>query len=358
MGLNTAGLRLRRRGAVGRGVRIGRGTRITADEVRIGDGVWIGAGVTITATRLEIGADCHIADGCRLLAPTLVLGENCVLFAGVDAHAVTELRLGDHAKISRRAAVKAVRVRTGIEFWMNQGAEIGGGGWRGGTGAFLAGDRCHVGRNTHVNTADVVELGDDTAVGMDCTVATHAHWQPVTEGFPARRGPVRLGANVAVYSRSIISPGVTVATGGTVAGGSVVTADVPERGLVAGVPARLVRVQQPPADPGPLVREIVTAFATAHDAVALDPDDGVARWRLAGGTGGLGLRADGLLTVDDGTHAATFDVLGRTVGGCSTPVSERVRGHFFSHGVRFRYVDGYRRAPLRASALRDAGLED
>lgn len=351
--------RLRRYGTVGQGVHIGRGTRITAGEVRIGDRVWIGDGVTITTTRLEISDDCCISDGCRLVAPTLVMGENCVLFAGVVAHAVAEFRLGDYAKISRHAAIKAVRVGIGSEFWMNQGAEIGGGGWRAGSGAFLTGDRCHVGRNTHINTADVVELGDDTAVGMDCTIATHAHWQPVTEGFPFSKGPVRLGANVAVYTRSIISPGVTVAPGGTIAGGSVVIRDVPERGLVAGAPARLVRIQQPPDDPEPLVRKLATAFATAHGAVAVDPEDGdIARWRLPSGTGGLALHEGCQFTIDDGANVATFDILRRTAGGRSGELSERVRGHFFSYGVRFRYVDGYRRAPLRASALLDAGLED
>jgi acetyltransferase-like isoleucine patch superfamily enzyme len=144
---------------------------------------------------------------------------------------------------------------------MNERAEIGGGGWRSPGASLFIGDRCHLGRNSHVNVAEDVTWGDDTAVGMDCILATHAHWQPVTLGYARKSGPISLGADVAIYSRAVISPGVSIADGATVAAGAVVTRNVEARALVAGVPARLICVQQPPADLENLVRSMLRSIA-------------------------------------------------------------------------------------------------
>jgi maltose O-acetyltransferase len=53
--------------------------------------------------------------------------------------------------------------------------------------------------------------------------------------------PVHLGENVWLGGRVIVLPGVTIGDHSVVAAGSVVTHDVPERTIVAGVPARIVR---------------------------------------------------------------------------------------------------------------------
>lgn len=363
MGLRAAALRLRAGSRIGPGVRIGRGARINARDIELGARVSIGAGVVITAERVVIDADSYVGDRCRIVAPQVHLGYNCVLFPEVCLQALTEIRLGAHAKISRGAVVKAGRIGTGVEFWMNRGAEIGGGGWRSAGGRFEAGDRCHVGRNTHINTADAVSLGDDTAVGMDCTIATHAHWQPVTEGFPRSRGPVRLGSDVAVYSRSIISPGVTVCSGGTIAGGSVVLADVPERGLVAGAPARLIRIQPRPATALPLIVEMLDAFVAKRNPHLVDTRDQDRQWRvrLPDEQAELLLIEGHLLRLSvagpSGGAVCEFDLDTRTLRGDNCALSESLRGHLFSYGLRFAYL-GYRRSLLHPADLLASGLED
>lgn len=358
MGLMRGLRRGRVAGDIGSDVRVGHGSRIDAGHVVIGAGVRIGADVVITGDRVVIGPDCHIGDHCVISAPDLVLGHNCVLFDEVTMRALSTIELGDHAKISRGVVVKAGRITTGVEFWMNRGAEVGGGGWRSPAGGFVAGDRCHVGRNSHLNTAELVTLGDDTAVGMDCTIATHAHWQPVTEGFPRARGPVRLGSDVAIYSRSVISPGITIHSGATIAGGSVVLQDVPERGLVAGAPARLVRTQHPPDDRVVVLKDIMAAFADACGGDVIG--GGSAEWALRHDLGELALVGDSRLTVRAAEAGQTcdFDLRKRIVDGRSSLLSEAVRTHFFGYGVRFRYSGGYQRPLLSPKALVDAGLED
>jgi maltose O-acetyltransferase len=53
--------------------------------------------------------------------------------------------------------------------------------------------------------------------------------------------PILIGENVWVGARVIVMAGVTVGDDSCIGAGSVVTADVPPRTLVAGVPARVIR---------------------------------------------------------------------------------------------------------------------
>ena len=52
---------------------------------------------------------------------------------------------------------------------------------------------------------------------------------------------VEIGDNVWIGSGSVILPGVCIGAGSIIGAGAVVTKDVPERSIVAGVPARIIR---------------------------------------------------------------------------------------------------------------------
>jgi|GEM_PF-145599 len=371
-------LRLRAAGGrLGRDVVISRGAVLAADSVHIGDRVHIGRGVVLRARRIILGADCHLGDSVRIEADEIVLGTNCILFQDVRMMAAGTVRLGDYSKISRGASLMANGIEIGVEFWMNKFAEIGGGGWSSGAGFFKAGDRCHVGRATHINVAEGVTLGNDTAVGMDCTIATHAHWQPATLGYPTLRSPVVLGADVAVYSRCIVSPGVTIGDGATVAAGSVVTRSVPAKVLVAGAPAVIVREPFPSPAPGSLVTDLFRKFVAATDPTATVET-------IAGGlTATLSREGTRLLCLTDSSSleerwlrqsvvvasanvrltdgirercGCLFELGARILYGRSSVVSERLRAFLFSYGLKFRY-EGYQRALMRHSSLLELGIE-
>ena len=78
----------------------------------------------------------------------------------------------------------------------------------------------HVGENSYV-AFDVVILAHDMSRG------TRAH--------------TRIGKNCFIGGRSLILPGITIGDGSIVGAGSVVTRDVPDRTVVAGNPARVIR---------------------------------------------------------------------------------------------------------------------
>ncbi|ROS73338.1 sugar O-acetyltransferase [Cellulomonas sp. PhB143] len=107
-----------------------------------------------------------------------------------------------------------------------------------------------VGDDVYVNTNltlvdDVgVTLGDRVMVAPNVTITTTGH--PVHPDL--RRGggqfsaPVVVEDDVWLGAGAVLLPGVTVGRGSVVAAGSVVTADVPPGVVVAGVPARVLRV--------------------------------------------------------------------------------------------------------------------
>lgn len=67
------------------------------------------------------------------------------------------------------------------------------------------------------------------------------------EGHPASRGDVRIGNDVWIGMGAMILSGVTIGDGAAIAARAVVTHDVPPYAIVAGNPARVVRMRFPDA---------------------------------------------------------------------------------------------------------------
>lgn len=115
-----------------------------------------------------------------------------------------QVEIGDNAVIMMGAVI-------------NIGAEIGAGTMID-MGAILGG-RASVGKNSHIGAGAVLA--------------------GVIE--PASANPVRVGDNVLVGANAVIIEGVQVGSGSVVAAGAIVTQDIPENVVVAGVPARIIK---------------------------------------------------------------------------------------------------------------------
>jgi len=87
-----------------------------------------------------------------------------------------------------------------------------------------------------------IVIGDGTLIGHGCTLTTIDHGMD-----PDRRGdmipaPVVLGRKVWLGAGVTVVPGATIGDGAVVGAGAVVTKDVPANAIVAGVPAKLIRM--------------------------------------------------------------------------------------------------------------------
>ncbi|HEY7021020.1 MAG TPA: acyltransferase [Ktedonobacterales bacterium] len=105
-----------------------------------------------------------------------------------------------------------------------------------------------IGPRTFVNYGCSFAATARVAIGADCLFGPYVN---ITDNdFHDLRDrtrqpeaqPVTIGDHVWIGTRALILPGVTIGDGAVVGAGSVVTKDIPPNGVVAGNPARLLRI--------------------------------------------------------------------------------------------------------------------
>jgi carbonic anhydrase/acetyltransferase-like protein (isoleucine patch superfamily) len=111
------------------------------------------------------------------------------------------------------------------------------------------GDRCVIGRGSHIVAHESIAIGDDVWTGPYVYITDQNHGYedtgaPIGRQFPVNR-PVSIGAGSWLGAGAIILPGASIGRNVVVAAGSVVRGDIPDRCMVAGVPAKIVREHTP-----------------------------------------------------------------------------------------------------------------
>jgi acetyltransferase-like isoleucine patch superfamily enzyme len=109
-----------------------------------------------------------------------------------------------------------------------------------------AGAYVFFGRGCHVNVRERVEIGAHCLFGPRCVIVDHNHGiQPGSriDEQPCIARPIRIGADVWCGAGAVILPGVTIGDGAVVGAQSVVTRNVPSMAVVAGNPARVLRMR-------------------------------------------------------------------------------------------------------------------
>lgn len=154
------------------------------------------------ADSADVAADVVIGEGSSVwhlaqVREGAVLGENCVV--GRGAYIGTGVRLGDNCKVQNYALVYEPAD-------LDDGVFIG-------PAVVLTNDH------------------NPRAVNPDGTIKSAEDWEPV--GVTIKEG-------AAIGARAVCVAPVTIGAWATVAAGAVVTRDVPDFGLVVGVPARRV----------------------------------------------------------------------------------------------------------------------
>ena len=96
-----------------------------------------------------------------------------------------------------------------------------------------------VGKRTMIDMGAV--LGGRATVGDDCHIGAGAVLAGVVE--PASATPVVVEDGVLVGANAVVIEGVRIGAGAVVAAGAVVTEDVPPNAVVAGTPARVVKMK-------------------------------------------------------------------------------------------------------------------
>jgi len=153
--------------------------------------------------------------------PNKKLGKGVSVWHHCRIPASAKITIGDHCTIKEKVAI---------------------------SGEFSLGSHSIVLANTVIDASGQVWVGAQTHIGRDNKIFSHNHDTssrsiPVLQA-PEYYEPVIIGDDVMLFSQVAIMPGVTIGTGAVVAFGSVVTQDLDEYGIYAGIPARQIGSRQ------------------------------------------------------------------------------------------------------------------
>jgi serine acetyltransferase len=107
------------------------------------------------------------------------------------------------------------------------------------------GDHCVIGRGSHIVAHNSIVIGDDVFTGPYVYVTDQNHGYtdpdvPIGRQWPSNTA-VSIGAGSWLGAGVIVLPGACIGRNVAVAAGSVVRGRIPDRCVIAGVPAKVVR---------------------------------------------------------------------------------------------------------------------
>jgi acetyltransferase-like isoleucine patch superfamily enzyme len=370
------------------------GSRINCEEiVQWGDNVQIGPEVKIECRRLSIGNNTMIGipgefgfrhpGGVRIRVDELVLGENSQIErhvsirggyieaergskVGAEAtiNVIKRLAVGAYASIGEQCEISGVDIVVGRHLWMLPDAKIGGGSAFEVHSQLRIGHWCHLGTRTLLNTARPITIGDEVGLGTGTSLYTHGAYASALDGKPVAFGPIRIGDRTWIPG-AVVNPSVTIGKDCVIGVGSVVTRDIPDGCLAAGMPAKVIREN---AYPNPLTgsnrfeffQDFLRAFGeicsdrwkvtlTTKDAelisrigdtlLVYSPEFGPSQMtELIGPTANV-IITDHLAIEWNQVPAnvTAVDCGAKRIQGPATPLTERLLNQLRRYGVRFNY---------------------
>jgi len=109
----------------------------------------------------------------------------------------------------------------------------------------IVGDRTFINSGVSIGAQERVEIGANCAIGNYTLIMDSDFHSVADHTQPGIAQPVVIEDDVWLGARVTVLKGVRIGRGAVVAAGAVVTRDVPARTLVAGVPAKVVRLLEP-----------------------------------------------------------------------------------------------------------------
>lgn len=112
------------------------------------------------------------------------------------------------------------------------------------------GARTYINRNTIVDAALSIIVGQDCAIGPGCYITDHDHGidadlPPLAQ--PLISKPTQISDRVWIGANVTILKGVMIGQNAVIGAGSVVTKDIPANAIAVGIPARVIRYRTQPA---------------------------------------------------------------------------------------------------------------
>lgn len=199
--------------------------------------------VDIKARRVVISEGAHLED-VHVEADIFTVGTNTEINKSILLSS-GPISIGKLVRIKEETVLKAFKaVKVGDRTIIDRGVVVAG--MQSERSYFEVGRKCVILHHTYINTAREIMIGNNVGIGGYCIIFTHGVWQNAFKGYPFQFGKVEIKDDAWLPWHVFVMPGVTIGRGVTIAGGSVVTRDVPDFCLAGGVPAKIIRHENYP----------------------------------------------------------------------------------------------------------------
>lgn len=199
---------------------------------------------------ITLGQSCSLNSKASLKVAhtaTATFGNNCLLDKNVD------IRIGSNASITTQNECK---FGEGSRIFINNNWIFGNNvniatncaissREEGLFGKLTMKNNSYIADNCIIDVSDDITIGNDVAIGPNCTFYTHDHEYhdlslPAWNGQKTT-GKINIGNKTWIGSNVTILPGVQIGEHVVVAAGSVVTKSIPDNTVWAGVPAKQIK---------------------------------------------------------------------------------------------------------------------
>ena len=176
----------------------------------------------------EIGAGAILGKGLTLrcsgritLGNSVAIDDNGLLDASGAEAGIT---LGDNVIVSRNCVIQSK------------------------TAAVTIGNRTDIGCNTIISSSGGISIGDSVLIAGNCYIGggryiTERLDVPMMDQGVYTKGPVMIGDDVWIGAGAIVLDGVQIGKGCIVGAGAVVTKNLPDYAIAAGVPATIKNIR-------------------------------------------------------------------------------------------------------------------
>lgn len=175
-------------------------------------------GLVFIGKRVHIKSSRHISCGCNL-----ILDDNVY----INALSRGGIVLGNNVSIGKNSIIEC----TGVI------RELGE--------KLLVGDHVGFSPNCFVQVRGCVQIGSNTIFGPYVSIHAENHnfaecSMPIRRQGATRKG-IKIGDDCWIGAKAVILDGTTIGTGAVIAAGAVVTKDIPDFAVAAGVPAHVIK---------------------------------------------------------------------------------------------------------------------
>ena len=179
----------------------------------------------------EIGIDAIIENGCifdglKNKKGRIQFGDYSVVKNNCRFYVSGEFQIGDYSILQNNTLVQCYKK-----------CKIGHNAW--------------IGQNSIINATDNLEIGNNCGIGTDSKIWTHAFHGELLLGcklaigipdYESISGAVKIGDDFWGVGQITISPGVTIGNKVIALTNSVITKDIPDNSIVAGIPAKKISI--------------------------------------------------------------------------------------------------------------------